>query len=195
MQTGKNDQSFYITDEEMPKFLGILLISGYHQLPTQNDYWSTAEDIEAPIFGKIMSRERFRIIKRYLHIADNNNLSSSKVAKVLPLFEKLKTQCQQFGVFHESLSIDESMVPYRGLHSAKQYLKNKPVKFGYKIWMMCSQDGYPYNFEIYCGKNDDRKTPLRTYVVNTMVEPITDIDSHVIYFDNFFHKLSVINRS
>ena len=47
----------------MPKFLGILLISGYHQLPTQNDYWSTAEDIEAPIFGKIMSRERFRIIK------------------------------------------------------------------------------------------------------------------------------------
>ena len=149
----KNMANFGVDHAEMRKFLGLLLISGYHSLPSEEDYWSTAEDLEAPIFSKTMSRDRFRSIKAYLHIADNHNLAQSKVAKVLPLLDLLKVNCQQFGVFHKSLSIDESMVPYRGLHSAKQYIKGKPVKFGYKLWMLCSSDGFPYNFEIYCGKD------------------------------------------
>jgi len=45
-----------------------------------------------------------------LHPYDNQNLPSSKLAKVLPLLEKLKSNCQQFGVFHKNLSINESMV-------------------------------------------------------------------------------------
>ena len=44
------------------------------------------------------------------------------------------------------------MMPYRGLHYTKQYIKDKLVKFGYKLWMLCSSDGYPYNSEIYCSK-------------------------------------------
>ena len=115
----KNMQTFKTNDAEMRKFLGLLLIGGYHNLPSEADYWSTAEDLEAPIFSNIMSRDRFRVIKLCLHIADNHNLAQSKVAKVLPLLELLRTNCQQFGVFHKNLSIDESMVPYRGLHSAK----------------------------------------------------------------------------
>ena len=62
-------------------------------------------------------------------------------------------------MFHKNLSIDKSMVPYRGLHSAKQYIKGKPVKFGYKLWMLCSSDGYPYNFEIYCGQRRSSRPP------------------------------------
>ena len=147
----KNMQTFKTNDAEMRKFLGLLLISGYHNLPSEADYWSAAEDLETPIFSNIMARDRFRVIKPYLHVAENHNLAQSKVAKVLPLLELLRTNCQQFGVFHKNLSIDESMVPYRGLHSAKQYIKGKPVKSGYKLWMLCSSDGYPYNFEIYCG--------------------------------------------
>ena len=49
----------------------------------------------------------------------------------------------------------------------------------------------PYNFEIYCGKVDARKTPLGPHVVKTMLKPITHIDSHVVFFNNFLtsHKL------
>ena len=46
----KNMQTFKTNDAEMRKFLGLLLISGYHNLPSEADYWSTAEDLEAPIF-------------------------------------------------------------------------------------------------------------------------------------------------
>ena len=74
----------------MRTFLGLLLISGYHNLPSEADYWSTAEDLEAPIFLN-MVRDRFCVIKSCLHIADNHNLAQSKVAKVLPLLELLQT--------------------------------------------------------------------------------------------------------
>ena len=107
----------------------MIVISGYHRLPSENDYWSTAEDLKAPLFPSIMSRSRFKTLKRYLHISDNSNLSQSKMAKVLPFYDRLKENCLQFGVFHKFLSIDESMIPYRGLHSARQYIKGKPVKF------------------------------------------------------------------
>ena len=168
----KNMQTFRTNDAEMRKFLGLLLISGYHNLPSEAYYWSTAENLEAPIFSNIMARDRFRVIKSCLHIADSHNLAQSKVAKVLPLLELLRTNCQQFGVFHKNLSIDESMVPYRGLHSAKQYIKGKPVKFGYQLWMLCSSD--KYNFEIYCGKDKSRTNFLGTHVVEIMLSPVTN---------------------
>ena len=89
-----------------------------------------------------MSKKRFHDIKRYFHIADNQNLANSKMAKIFPLLEKLKTNCQQFEIFHQFLSIGESMIPYRGLHSAKQFIKGKPVKFEFKMWVLCSADGF-----------------------------------------------------
>ena len=60
-----------------------------------------SEDLDAPIFRKIMSREKFMSIKKYFHIANNANLTKSKVAKVLSLFNMLKERCLQFGVFDE----------------------------------------------------------------------------------------------
>ena len=141
-----------------------------------------------------MARNRFRVIKSCLHIADNHSLAQSKVAKALPLLELLRTDCQQFGVFHKNLSINKSMVPYRGLRSAKQYIKGKPVKFGYKLWMLCNSDGYPYNFEIYCGKDESKTNPLGTYVVEKMLSPVTNPSQHVVFFDNFFTSHTLLTN-
>ena len=66
-------------------------------------------------------------------MADNQNLTESKAAKVDPIYDKLRKNCQQFGIFDKLLSIDESMVPYRGHFSIKQYIRNKPIRFGYKF--------------------------------------------------------------
>ena len=113
------------------------------------------------------------------------------MTKILPLLEKLKTNCQQFGIFHQFLSIDESTIPYRGLHSAKQFVKGKPVKFGNKMWMFCSADDFPYKFDEYCGKDPLRTGLLGIHVVDTMLQPAQNNKQHVVFFDNFFtsHQL------
>ena len=51
---------------------------------------------------------------------------------------------------------------------------------------MCSSNGHPYNFEIYCGKDPNRNTPLGSQVVKTMLQPITTNENHVVFFDHFF---------
>ena len=69
-----------------------------------------------------------------------------------PLYQILNEKFQRCGIFHENQSIDESMVPYFGHHSCKQFIWGKPVRFGYKIWMVASNTGLPYHVAIYQAK-------------------------------------------
>ena len=46
------------------------------------------------------------------------------------------------------------MVPYFGRHVCKQFMKNKPVKFGYKLWVAATPLGYAIQFYPYMGKDD-----------------------------------------
>nr|CAI5829854.1 unnamed protein product [Callosobruchus analis] len=61
------------------------------------------------------------------------------------------TETSNIGIFHSHLSIGEAMVKYFGHHSSKLFIRGKPVRFGYKEWMLCSSTGYCYNFDVYCG--------------------------------------------
>ena len=149
----------------MSRFIGLLLISGYRRLPRENNYWSTSSSRETPIFARTMSRQRFKSIKQFLHVVDYQILTSSRLSKIEPLFEILKKQCQQFGIFDEFISINESKVSYRELHSARQFIEIKPIRFGYKVWMFSGSTGFPCNFAIYRGKESNRESPLGSYVV------------------------------
>ena len=54
-------------------------------------------------------------------------LKDSHMAKVAPLYDLLNEKLQSFGVVHEDLSTDESMVSYFGRHSCKQFIWAKPI--------------------------------------------------------------------
>ena len=95
-------------------------------------------------------------------------------------------------MFHKNLSIDESMVPYGGLHSTKEFMKGKPVKIGYIMWTLCSVDGFPYNLDMYCGKDYRRTTLLGPYFASTMLSSVSSDKQHFILFDNFFGKPPVV---
>ena len=191
----KNNPNFSTSIDEIRQFFGILLLSGYHSLPYERDYWSTADDLACRIVPKVMSRNRFQDLKKYCHFADNSNLSASKVAKVQPLYDRLNAALMQFGVFDGRLSIDESMVPYYGHHSAKMFIRGKPIRFGYKVWMLCSSDGYPYQASVYCGKSDrPENRGLGEHVVLQFASLIPDKTKHQLYFDNFFTSYSLLNQ-
>jgi len=76
-------------------------------------------------------------------VVDNWQLEQgNKVAKIKSLYDELNRNLTQFGVIHSQLSIDESMVPYIGRHSCKTFIREKPIQFGYKLWVMAGKDGY-----------------------------------------------------
>ena len=126
----KTNPTFYVTGEEIRKILSILLLSGYHSLPEEHRYWSRQQDLGVPIVANKMSRSRYHKIKKYLYFADNQNLTEDdKMSKIEPLYEILNRNLIQFGIFNKLLSVDESMVPYFSRHSAKMFIRGKPIYF------------------------------------------------------------------
>lgn len=182
-----------VDENDIGQFFGLLLFSGYHQVPGEDLYWSTQEDLSVPIVSTVMPRNRFRKLKKYFHIIDNNTLAlGDKMGKVAPFYEELGKNLLQFGIFHSKLSIDESMVLYYGHHSAKMFIRGKPIRFGYKIWMLCSNSGYPYAMRIYSGSSSEiENSPLGSRVVWELLSTIQNPEKHGVFFDNFFtsHKL------
>lgn len=191
----RNNHTFDVTVDEMAQFTGIHLFSGYHILPRKRLYWSADEDIKVPIVSNTMSRNKFESIKQYLHMADNGNLrQGDKAGKVRPLYDILNGKLQQFGVHHKHLSVDEQMLPYFGMHSAKMYMRNKPVKFGFKFWVLASSDGYPYHVILYTGKDSTRHEgdSLGSQVVQQLLTVVEHPECHTITFDNFFTSLELL---
>nr|CAH7746139.1 unnamed protein product [Callosobruchus chinensis] len=86
----KNKHDFFVSRDDLKIFVGILLLTGYHKLPSERNYWSLDDDLKVPIVENAMSRNRFLEIKKYIHIADNDHLDKNdKMSKVRPLMNKL----------------------------------------------------------------------------------------------------------
>jgi len=80
---------------------------------------------------------------------NNHSLDSQdKLYKIRPLVDKLKKKFVEHFVPSEHLNFDESMVKYFGRHGSKQFLRGKPIRFGYKIWSLNTAPEYLINFEI-----------------------------------------------
>ena len=55
------------------------------------------------------------------------------------------------------MAVNESMVPFKGRSSMKQYMPMKPVKRGYKVWCLTnSRTGFVSQFDIYSGRSDTK---------------------------------------
>ena len=67
-------RNFSVTVEESKIVVGILLISGYHRLPSRNRYWSLKADLIVDLVGCAMPRNRFDEILRFLHIANSKRM-------------------------------------------------------------------------------------------------------------------------
>lgn len=50
---------------------------------------------------------------------------------------------------HEFQSIDESMIRFKGESINRQYMPNKPIKRGYKVWIRSDSSGFMCVFQIY----------------------------------------------
>ena len=103
---------------------------------------------------RIMSRNRFQLLLRFVHFADNQGEAVddrlSKVRKLLEILEKNFTKCRRPG---ETIAIDETMVHWRGRLIFRQYNPGKAHKYGVKIYKLCDQEGYTYTSYVNAGKD------------------------------------------
>ena len=82
----------------------------------------------------------------------------NKLHRLGVFYEQIKGNFFRWYRPHRELSIDDGMVKFKGRCSFKQYLPNKPAKFGLKAWMICDpSNGYCLGFQVYIGKEERRE--------------------------------------
>lgn len=138
-------------------------------------------------------------IKHNLHFNDNSQIPDApkKSYKIQPLFNMLNKNFVKFGVFSTHLSTDEQMVRYYGHHFLKQFIRGKPIRFGYKQWLLCcGETGYCFHAELYEGKKVGvpgcELTSVGSSVVLTKLAVAEDLEKHVFFFDNFFTSFALM---
>lgn len=194
MTQGKH--CFRVSADEVRLFLAILFNSGYAPLPPRRLYWEPSHDIQNIAISKAMTRNRFDEIIAYLHLADNEQLSSTdKVAKVRPLLSMINERFLTYFPKQALLSIDESMLPYYGRHGMKQFIRSKPIRFEYKIWCFNTPQSYCVQFEPYQGASNTKipDVGLGGSVILDLVSELPPA-KYQLYFDNFFISPKILDR-
>lgn len=189
----KGDHAFVVTQKDIRCFLGILFLSGYMTVPRWRLWWEVGSECYCPMVAEAMRRNRFDTIKKYLHCADNTRLNpGDKFAKVSPLISLINERFLKLSEVQQNISVDESMVPYYGRHGAKQFIRGKPIRFGYKMWCVCQTNGYLLQFYPYGGKDvtRPRNVGLGEHVVEQLVGKLPPAP-YRIFADRFFSTFSL----
>lgn len=183
--------------EEMELFLGILLWMGLCKLPSIPKYWSKCPLYQNKIKKK-MSRNRFELLLRTWHFSNNEEASvslSDRLHKLTPLLTQLNERYQYVLTPGEDICIDETVVPFKGRLSFRQYIKGKRYKFGIKLFKLCTNGGYTYVFSVYCGKEKELSTGISvpTKVVLQLSEKLLD-KGRTLYTDNYYTSVTLAHE-
>lgn len=194
---GQKNKNLQVTKEEIYVVLGVLILSGYCSVPRRRMYWEQRQDTNNTLITRSISRNRFEEIFNSLHFTDNDTIDlTDKMAKLRPLLNILNENFLRYSTMEKDLSIDESMIPYFGRNSCKQFIANKPVRFGYKAWVISQKLGYCLQLDIYQGaSNQKSKLGLGESVVLKFAHVLqTNYPDFTfdLYFDNFFSNFHLI---
>lgn len=93
------------------------------------------------------------------------------------------------------------MVEYYGHHGCKQFIRGKPIRFGYKCWCMNLKNGYLINFEIYQGAipnanlNHQKQFAKATAPLLQLIDELPQSKKclpYQFYFDNLFTSIKFL---
>lgn len=178
---------------EMFCFLGILIWMGLDKKPKLADYWRNNDLYWSKAAG-YMSRNRFEILLRMWHFADNDLCQpGDRLHKIQPIVELLNAKFKRVVQPDENLCIDETMVPFRGRLKFRQYIKGKRHKFGIKLFKLCLSGGYTHHCKIYCGADKTEGMSVATKVVFELMADCLDKGA-TLYTDNWYTSIELAEK-
>ncbi|KAK9744357.1 Transposase IS4 [Popillia japonica] len=107
-----------------------------------------------------------------------------------------------FAPSQEVHCIDESMVPYYGRHGTKQFIRGKPIRWGYKLWTGTNKHGYIEWFQPHQGSSTMVSPKYKSFRCggNVVLHFTDDLQEQFgdlpfdLYFDNFFTSMSLLDE-
>ncbi|CAG5029771.1 unnamed protein product [Parnassius apollo] len=140
--------------DEMYIFFAIYVFMGIDIRTSQHEYWKTTGYLEMPRFRQLMSYNRYILLSKFIHFADNSDRSqnllqservvySAKLAKIAPVLKHLNSVFSKLYNLRQDVSIDESLTLFKWRLSWVQSIRSKASHFGIKSYELCeSKTGY-----------------------------------------------------
>lgn len=187
------------TPVEIKTFLGLCILMGLIYKPRIWMYWSKDALYNTPLFSQLMSRNRFLILNKFLHFQDNQDPqynpqdpNRDRLFKIRDIMDMMK---EKFNIVYyppENLTVDESLILYKGRLLFRQYIKSKRSRFGIKFYEMSTTDGILLDFILYQGHigpgliDPPGEDWLQTERIPlTLIAPYLD-RGHTLTIDNFY---------
>lgn len=196
------DERFSFNVPDLRKFIGINFYMTYFNLSNSRDFWSKNEDRSVHAIKKQMPSKQFEKIRQYLHFNDKYKKPShddperDRLYLIRPVIDRLN---MTFGSVpkKERLSVDEQMCSTKMGSYMKQYLPNKPKKWGFKFYVLCDTSGYAHKFEIYTGMKEtilpeEPDLQASANIVVRLVREVPRFKNYILYFDNYYTSIPLI---
>ncbi|XP_043498457.1 piggyBac transposable element-derived protein 4-like [Polistes fuscatus] len=188
-----DDGWFPITKDEILAYYALCILIAQIKKPNIQMHWSKREVIETPIFAKVMPLKRFTQISRCLHFSNNlTDRNNDRLHKIRPIITYWNEKFNNIYTPKEHISIDESLMRYKGRLIYKQFNPSKRAKFGIKIYKLCeASTGFCSKFKIYTGEDKvDLTDSASESVVMELAESILN-KGYTLYIDNWYSSPSL----
>jgi hypothetical protein len=192
-----------ITVEELEAWIGILFIMGVKKEPQRRNYWQNADEVlRDPIIPRVMSLRRWEAINRCIHLVDNCQVQANPTLPGFDMLAKLRWLLDYFSrrsqeLYHPErvITVDEIVVPYKGKYARIiQFMKDKPHRFGLKIWCVCSSlSRFVLKIEVYEGVGTSSGEQGLGYHVTMRLLEGYEGRGHTIVVDNFFASVRLFH--
>ncbi|KAJ8882159.1 hypothetical protein PR048_018647 [Dryococelus australis] len=141
--------------------------------------------------SKYLSRNRFELLLSFVHFAKNEDAPPDSRLHKIDNLQQL--QNLKFSEMYEpggNITIEESVIPFRGRLKFRQYIPNKRHRYGIK----CLLQGYMWHAKIFTGKEERDRGNL-TVTTRTMetVEPLLD-KGRVLYTYNYYTSVELAEQ-
>ncbi|XP_042368250.1 piggyBac transposable element-derived protein 4-like [Plectropomus leopardus] len=145
-----------------------------------------------------MSRDRYQTISWNVHMSDPDEDAENdkkkgtpdydRLFRLKPLMNTITQACKTHYHPRQNISIDERMVATKAHTGLTQYMKAKPTKWGFKLFVLadCS-NGYTLDFTVYTGKSRFVSGVGLAYdSVMCLIKPAHMGTGYHLYMDHFY---------
>ena len=169
-----------VTPDEIKRLIALLIYFGLVRVGASIDrYWSIKSLYHGLSARAIMGRNRYRALMAMLHVLDPvTETSGDKLRKISSFIEYFKRKCLKLYQPRQNVAINERMVKSRHRSGIREYIKDKPTKWGIKLWVLAdSPNGYSIDFNVYIGRAAGREVSangLGYDVVMKLMDPFVN---------------------
>ena len=118
----------------------------------------------------------------------SNAVAVDRLHKIRPVLTHFRNRMLQLYYPSRELSLDESMMGWRGRLGFRQYIQGKRHKYGIKIYVLAESTGLIYKLLVFSGKTEELANDMHTVaVVLHLMDGLLNA-GHSLYMDNYYNS-------